>query len=207
MSDECAGEIAFTAEDAAFMQRALELSRSGEALGEVPVGAVVVANGCVIGEGFNAPISRHDPTAHAEIVALREAAARAGNYRLDGATLYVTLEPCTMCVGALVHARVARVVFAAAEPKAGSLVSARRQLESGYYNHVFAWQGGLLAAEAGEMLSAFFRRRRAEQKAGGPARPAPADALAVAGQCAGPGATGSTIDGPTAGPSTTMESE
>lgn len=166
-----AADPVFTPEDAAFMQRALELARAGEALGEVPVGAVVVANGSVIGEGFNAPISRHDPTAHAEIVALREAAAGAGNYRLDGATLYVTLEPCTMCVGALVHARVARVVFAAREPKAGSLQSARRQLESGYYNHVFAWQGGLLADAAGEMLSAFFRRRRAEQKGQGGATP------------------------------------
>lgn len=155
---------AFTLQDIAFMRRALELARQGEALGEVPVGAVVVANGEVLGEGFNAPICRHDPTAHAEVMALRAAAAGIGNYRLDGATLYVTLEPCTMCVGALVHARVARVVFAAAEPKAGSLQSARRQLESGYYNHVFDWQGGLLADDAGAMLSEFFRRRRAEQK-------------------------------------------
>ncbi|MCC2637679.1 MAG: cumB [Moraxellaceae bacterium] len=156
----------FSPADEAFMRRALELARGGEALGEVPVGAVVVANGEIVAEGFNAPVSRHDPTAHAEILALRAAAAAQSNYRLEGATLYVTLEPCTMCVGALVHARVARVVFAATEPKAGSLVSARRQLESGYYNHVFAWQGGLLADDAGAMLSAFFRRRRAEQKAG-----------------------------------------
>ncbi len=171
----------FTPDDAAFMQRALELARSGEALGEVPVGAVVVANGVVIGTGFNAPVSRHDPTAHAEVLALRDAATRAGNYRLEGATVYVTLEPCTMCVGALVHARVARVVFAASEPKAGSLQSARRQLESGYYNHVFAWQGGLLAEAAGDMLSAFFRRRRAEQKGQGVAATAAATtALATA---------------------------
>lgn len=149
------------------MQRALVLARRGEALGEVPVGAVLVRNGIIIGEGFNAPISRHDPTAHAEVVALRAAAAEVGNYRLDNTTLYVTLEPCTMCVGALVHARVARVVFAASEPKAGSLVSARRQLESGYYNHVFAFEGGLLADEAGAMLSDFFRRRRAARKADG----------------------------------------
>lgn len=157
----------FSDDDRDFMRRALELARAGEALGEVPVGAVVVANGSIVGEGFNAPISRHDPTAHAEIVALRAAAERLGNYRLDGATLYVTLEPCTMCVGALVHARVARVVFAAAEPKAGSLVSARRQLENGYYNHVFAFAGGLLADEAGAMLSDFFRRRRALQRRNG----------------------------------------
>lgn len=154
----------FTAQDIAFMQRALMLAREGEQRGEVPVGAVLVREGEVVGEGFNAPISRHDPTAHAEVVALREAAAKAGNYRLDNTTLYVTLEPCTMCVGALVHARVARVVFAASEPKAGSLVSARRQLDSGYYNHVFRFQGGLLAEEAGAMLSDFFRRRRAAQK-------------------------------------------
>lgn len=206
MSDGLAGAPAFTADDVAWMQRALALARAGEALGEVPVGAVVVANGSVIGEGFNAPISRHDPTAHAEIVALREAAARAGNYRLDGATLYVTLEPCTMCVGALVHARVARVVFAASEPKAGSLQSARRQLESGYYNHVFAWQGGLLADAAGEMLSAFFRRRRAEQKGqGGSAAPTvaagPAPGLTTTTTTAPAGAA----TDPAAGPVTTRE--
>lgn len=189
----------FSPRDEAFMRRALALAREGEVLGEVPVGAVVVANGEVVGEGFNAPISRHDPTAHAEVLALRDAAARLANYRLDGATLYVTLEPCTMCVGALVHARVARVVFAATEPKAGSLLSARRQLESGYYNHVFAWQGGLLADAAGEMLSAFFRRRRAEQKGQGAA--------------AAPGLTSTTTapDGaaapPTAGDATTREPE
>lgn len=146
------------------MQRALELARAGEALGEVPVGAVIAVNGAMVGEGFNQPISHHDPTAHAEIVALRDAALSLENYRLDGATLYVTLEPCTMCVGALVHARIARVVFAAAEPRAGSLQSARRQLENGYYNHVFAFAGGLLADEAGMLLSDFFRRRRAAQK-------------------------------------------
>jgi tRNA(adenine34) deaminase len=149
--------------DEQFMRRALELAQQGEVLGEVPVGAVLVHEGQVVGEGFNCPISRHDPTAHAEIMALRDAAARISNYRLENTTLYVTLEPCTMCVGALVHARVARVVFAAAEPKSGSLVSARRQLESGYYNHVFVVEQGLLAQEAGEMLSAFFRRRRMEK--------------------------------------------
>lgn len=157
---------AFSADDEVFMRRALELAREGEQLGEVPVGAVVVANGVIVGEGFNASISRHDATAHAEVQALREAGKRLGNYRLEGATLYVTLEPCTMCVGALVHARIARVVFAAMEPKAGSLVSARRQLESGYYNHVFVFEGGLLGEEASTMLSDFFRRRRAEQKSG-----------------------------------------
>lgn len=159
---------AFSEQDRMFMARALELARDGEALGEVPVGAVLVQDGRIIGEGFNAPISRHDPTAHAEVVALRAAAESIANYRLENTTLYVTLEPCTMCVGALVHARVARVVFAAAEPKAGSLVSARRQLDSGYYNHVFVFAGGLLADEASAMLSDFFRRRRAAQKAVSP---------------------------------------
>lgn len=154
----------FSSADQLHMQRALQLAREGEALGEVPVGAVIVVNDAVVGEGFNQPISSHDPTAHAEIVALRAAAASLGNYRLEGATLYVTLEPCTMCVGALVHARVSRVVYAAAEPKAGSLVSARRQLESGYYNHVFRHEGGLCADEAGAMLSAFFRQRRQARK-------------------------------------------
>ncbi len=147
------------------MQHALMLAQNAERLGEVPVGAVLVRDGEIIGQGFNAPISRHDPTAHAEVLALRDAATSTSNYRLDNTTLYVTLEPCTMCVGALVHARVTRVVFAAAEPKAGSLVSARRQLESGYYNHVFVFEGGLLADEASTMLSDFFRRRRAMQKA------------------------------------------
>lgn len=156
----------FTSQDHAFMQRALELARAGEVLGEVPVGAVIVVNDAIVGEGFNQPISGHDPTAHAEVVALRAAAAHMGNYRLDNATLYVTLEPCTMCVGALVHARIARVVFAATEPKAGSLVSARRQLESGYYNHVFVHEGGLCADAASAMLSDFFRSRRAAQKSG-----------------------------------------
>jgi tRNA(adenine34) deaminase len=156
----------FSPADQHHMQRALQLARAGEALGEVPVGAVIVVNDVIVGEGFNQPISRHDPTAHAEIVALRAAAGALGNYRLEGATLYVTLEPCTMCVGALVHARVARVVYAAAEPKAGSLVSARRQLESGYYNHVFRHEGGLCGAEAGAMLSEFFRQRRQSRKSG-----------------------------------------
>lgn len=156
----------FSERDRHFMQRALTLAQAGERLGEVPVGAVLVVNDAIAGEGFNQPISAQDPTAHAEVVALRAAAQALGNYRLEGSTLYVTLEPCTMCVGALVHARVARVVFAASEPKAGSLVSARRQLESGYYNHVFAYAGGLLADEAGALLSAFFRRRRAAQKGG-----------------------------------------
>lgn len=152
----------FSPADEAFMQRALSLAAQGAVFGEVPVGAVLVsAEGEVLGEGYNQPILAHDATAHAEVVALRQAGLRLANYRLqDGVTLYVTLEPCTMCVGALIHARVARVVFAATEPKAGSLVSARQLLDSGYYNHQFVFAGGLLAAESGSLLSAFFRARR-----------------------------------------------
>lgn len=146
------------------MQRALVLAQQGGALGEVPVGAVLVLDGQIIGEGYNQPILSSDPTAHAEVVAIRQAATALQNYRLENTTLYVTLEPCTMCVGALVHARIGRVVFAATEPKSGSLVSARKLFETGYYNHVFVFEGGLLANEASKMLSDFFRRRREAKK-------------------------------------------
>jgi len=153
--------------DEHFMRLALAEAATAAAAGEVPVGAVVVAadGGTVLAATHNRPVSGHDPTAHAEILALREAAARLGNYRLDGCTLYVTLEPCTMCVGALVHARVARVVYAAEEPKAGSLRSARQLMEpalGGWFNHRFAWQGGVLADESAALLQAFFRARRAD---------------------------------------------
>ena len=154
----------FTAQDSAFMQRALVLAQQGGALGEVPVGAVLVLDGQIIGEGYNQPILSCDPTAHAEVVAIRQAATALQNYRLENTTLYVTLEPCTMCVGALVHARIGRVVFAATEPKSGSLVSARKLFETGYYNHVFVFEGGLLADEASKMLSDFFRGRREAKK-------------------------------------------
>lgn len=150
--------------DIFYMQRALALAEHASELGEVPVGAVVVQDGKIIGEGFNCPITQHDPCAHAEIQALRAAALHGQNYRLLDSTLYVTLEPCTMCVGALIHARVARVVFAATEPKAGSLVSARRQLESGYYNHIFVYEGGVCEAESRQLLQDFFKRRRLEKK-------------------------------------------
>ena len=146
------------------MQHALSLAAQGAAMGEVPVGAVLVLDGQVIGEGYNQPILSHDPTAHAEIVAIRQAAHKSQNYRLENTTLYVTLEPCTMCVGALIHARIGRVVFAATEPKSGSLVSARQLLGNGYYNHLFVFEGGLLADEASKMLSDFFRGRREAKK-------------------------------------------
>ena len=142
--------------DARWMRRALGLAHRAAALGEVPVGAVLVVDGRLAGEGHNAPVSTHDPTAHAEVAALRSAAAAVGNYRLPGSTLYVTVEPCTMCVGAVVHARVARLVFGAAEPKAG----AAGLLADPRYNHRVAVTGGVLAEECGALLSGFFRSRR-----------------------------------------------
>jgi tRNA(adenine34) deaminase len=134
--------------DEQFMRRALELARRAEAEGEVPVGAVVVVDRQIAGEGWNRPISAADPTAHAEIQAIRAAAAALGNYRLTGATLYVTLEPCDMCVGAMFHARIARAVFGATDPKKLVL------------KNQVALEGGVLAAECGSLLSAFFASRR-----------------------------------------------
>ena len=148
------------ADDERFMRRALALAGEGAALGEVPVGAVVVLDGVVIGEGFNQPISSHDPTAHAEVVALRDAARRIGNYRLVDCSLYVTLEPCLMCCGALVHARVREVVFGADEPKAGSVHSRLNALAMPHLNYRVAARGGVLADECWQMLSGFFRLRR-----------------------------------------------
>lgn len=182
-------------EDEFFMRMALAQAAKAAALGEVPVGAVLVSATSnaeaqvseaefaettaiseaspisgeaewaarVVARGHNCSITHHDPTAHAEIEAIRRAARETSNYRLDGATLYVTLEPCTMCVGALVHARVRRVVFAASEPKAGALHSERALMDaeqSGYFNHRFDWQGGVLKDEASAMLSVFFQQRR-----------------------------------------------
>ena len=147
--------------DVAFMRRALELGqRAGEA-GEVPVGAVLVVDGAVFGEGHNQPISRCDPTAHAEIQALREAAQRAGNYRLPDSVLYVTLEPCVMCAGALMHARVARVVFGAPDPKTGACGSVLNLFAEARLNHHTEVDGGVLAEECGELVRAFFSARRA----------------------------------------------
>jgi tRNA(adenine34) deaminase len=150
----------FSAADVAFMRRALQLAEQAAAVGEVPVGAVLVQGREVLGEGFNQPIGSQDPTAHAEIVALRAAARRVGNYRLPDTTLYVTLEPCTMCIGALMHARVARLVFAAREPRAGAVVSTQQLCEQGSFNHRLAWQEGALAADSAALLTAFFRARR-----------------------------------------------
>jgi tRNA(adenine34) deaminase len=143
------------------MARALELARHAAGAGEVPVGAVLVRDGEVIGEGWNCPIGTHDPTAHAEIRALRSAGERVGNYRLTGATLYVTLEPCVMCAGALIHARVALVVYGAEDPKAGACGSRFDLLPSdSRFNHRTECIGGVLAEDCGELLRSFFRERR-----------------------------------------------
>ena len=151
-------------EDEKYMRRAIELAAQGEQLGEVPVGAVIVCGGEIIGEGFNKPITSHDPTAHAEIVALRMAAERVQNYRVIDSTLYVTLEPCTMCVGALIHSRITRLVFGTTEPKAGAVVSQSTLLDAEYFNHRIVSQGGVLAEQCQHQLSDFFRRRRDELK-------------------------------------------
>jgi len=148
------------ARDAAYMRRALELARHAEEAGEVPVGALVVLNDEIIGEGWNQPIVTHDPTAHAEIVALRAAAVRTKNYRIPEAVLYVTLEPCAMCAGAMVHARMARVVYGAADPKSGAAGSVFNLLESSTLNHRAQITRGMLAQECGEMLRNFFAARR-----------------------------------------------
>jgi tRNA(adenine34) deaminase len=143
-----------------WMQRALELAACAEQSGEVPVGAVLIRDGKVLGEGWNRSISDHDPSAHAEIVAMRNAGRQLDNYRLPGTTLYVTLEPCPMCVGAMIHARIERLVFGAADPKTGALGGAFSLPQIHRHNHVLETEGGVLAAEAGEMLRSFFRRRR-----------------------------------------------
>ena len=142
------------------MRRALTLADRAANEGEVPVGAVVVRDGQLLGEGWNQVISAQDPTAHAEIVALRDAALVEGNYRLPGSTLYVTLEPCTMCAGAMVHARIAELVFGATEPRAGVVCSTCSLLEQPWYNHKVSWQGGILAEESGSRLQTFFKDRR-----------------------------------------------
>ena len=143
-----------------WMSRALALAVEAEAQGEVPVGAVVVIDGEVVGEGFNQPIASGDPTAHAEIVAMRQAAARVKNYRLSGATLVVTVEPCLMCVGAMIHARIGTVVYGAPEPRAGALGSAIAAHETPGLNHRLAVVGGVRADECRALMQRFFKDRR-----------------------------------------------
>ena len=151
--------------DEKFMLRALELGQLAASEGEVPVGAVVVCDGEIVAEASNCQITACDPTAHAEILALREAARLIGNYRLIECELYVTLEPCAMCAGAMVHSRIKRLIYAATEPKAGVVESNIRLLDAEHINHHPLVTGGVLAAEAGVMLSEFFKKRRAAKKA------------------------------------------
>jgi len=152
--------VSSPAEHEQWMRRALALADRASNEGEVPVGAVVVRDGELLGEGWNQVIAAQDPTAHAEIVALRDAARVVGNYRLPGATLYVTLEPCTMCAGAMVHARVTELVFGAEEPRAGVVCSTCSLLDEPWYNHKVSWQGGVLAEDSSARLRAFFQARR-----------------------------------------------
>lgn len=149
------------------MRMAIELAEDAGRCGEVPVGALIVGpDGQVVGRGFNQPILRHDPTSHAEVMALRDAAARLGNYRLPGCTLYVTLEPCAMCAGAIMHARIGRVVFGARDPKTGVAGSVIDLFAETRLNHHAAIEGGVLAEECGGLLSSFFAARRKRAVAG-----------------------------------------
>lgn len=146
-----------------FMDEALDQARLAQRAGEVPIGAVLVMDGEVVGRGFNQPISSGDPTAHAEIVAIRAAANRVGNYRLTGATLYVTIEPCLMCVGAFIHARIGTVVYGALQPRTGSLESTVRAGDLPGHNHRFVVVGGVRAAECRLLMQDFFRERRGRE--------------------------------------------
>jgi tRNA(adenine34) deaminase len=143
-----------------FMIRALELAQQAADRGEVPVGAVVVRNGKIIGQGHNQPIASHDPTAHAEIMAMRDASKNLSNYRLTGCDIYVTIEPCTMCVGAMVHARIRQIFFGALEPRAGALTSQLQLMKDAHFNHSILWEGGILADQCATVLRDFFRQKR-----------------------------------------------
>ena len=149
-----------TENDQRWMNHAIALAMRAESLGEVPVGAVVVKSGVCIGEGWNRPIEASDPTAHAEIVALRAAGQVVGNYRLVGTSLYVTLEPCMMCVGAIVHARVDSVIFGATDLRRGAVCSALEISTLDFFNHDVAWKGGILEYECSELITKFFRAKR-----------------------------------------------
>ena len=142
------------------MREALKLANQAQEHGEVPVGALIIRDNTVIGRGFNQPISTSDPTAHAEIRAIRDASATCENYRLPGATLYVTIEPCTMCVGAIIHSRISEVVYGAPEPRAGMLESHPELLKNSVFNHEFRWLGGVLEDECRTIMQNFFRTKR-----------------------------------------------
>jgi len=146
--------------DEQFMQHALALAKKAELEGEVPVGAVIVKDNAIIAEGWNQPIQLNDPTSHAEIMCLRYAAKKLNNYRLNNTTLYVTLEPCAMCVGAMIHARIERLVFGAFDPKAGAVKSVFQLLDDPRFNHVVKWTSGVLSGECAAILKAFFKARR-----------------------------------------------
>ncbi|PIZ03375.1 MAG: tRNA adenosine(34) deaminase TadA [Gammaproteobacteria bacterium CG_4_10_14_0_8_um_filter_38_16] len=146
--------------DTQFIQYALSLAKKAESEGEVPVGAVIVYDNHIIAEGWNQPIQLHDPSAHAEIVALRKAAQHIQNYRLKQTTLYVTLEPCVMCVGAMIHARIERLVFGAADPKAGAVNSTFQLIGDRRHNHAIEWTGGVCADACSAVLKAFFKQKR-----------------------------------------------
>lgn len=146
--------------DEHWMRQALKLAEKAESLGEVPVGAIIVKDNSIIAEGWNQPIVSNDATAHAEIMALRAAGEVLNNYRITDADLFVTLEPCSMCVGALIHARIKRVVFAASEPRTGALGGAFNLLESNDHNHIFEVEPGVLADESRELIQSFFKKRR-----------------------------------------------
>src|SRR5688572_8593136 len=153
-------------DDKYYMQQALELAREAQRAGEVPVGAVVVKAGVIVGRGYNRPITAHDPTAHAEIVALRDAATRLGNYRLGDCALFVTLEPCAMCAGAMLHARLARVVYGARDPKTGAAGSVVDIFGEPRLNHRTQVQGGVMAADCAALLTEFFKARRQQSRMG-----------------------------------------
>jgi len=152
--------MGINSDDIAFMREALRLAQMAADVGEVPVGAILVRKGQVIGKGFNQPVRTHDPSAHAEICALRDAGQVVGNYRLPDATLYVTIEPCTMCYGAIIHGRVKRLVFGAAEPRYGAVISGQKLLESGHFNHRPDVLSGVLETECSQMMKQFFAAKR-----------------------------------------------
>jgi tRNA(adenine34) deaminase len=158
-------ELAMHPQDIKFMQRAMVLAQKAEQINEIPVGAVLVHDGVIVGEGFNQSITLNDPTAHAEVMAIRDAATKLQNYRLIDCTLYVTLEPCVMCCGALIHSRIGKVVYGASDYKTGAVGSVMELLKHDSHNHSVAAQGGVLAEECGQLLSDFFARRRKEKKA------------------------------------------
>ncbi len=150
----------FSDQDVVFMQRALELARQAAHAGEVPVGAVLVLRGEVVGEGWNRPIQSHDPTHHAEIMALRQAGQKLKNYRLPGTVLYVTIEPCVMCAGALIHARVEKLIYGTSEPRCGAVRTLYQITEDSRLNHQIAVASGLLQEECANLMQAFFQQRR-----------------------------------------------